>query len=604
MEDVILGINQGDYIYYIDQSTGNDSRDWWFQGGTPTGGTAFAPSVRYLGISESGYDTKLTASLNGVERTKYREGIIVVYPENFSINFTASPDNLIMSQSIQYSATGSTGSGVSSYLWSNIPGIGSTSGTLLSTINYTADGWYEITGTYLGSPNSSFVGNPQLSAYSDAGNFVTTSRSVTYRKLGPEESINYADTGIYATSGLYYDPQIMSINTSLIPQLGGSNIMIRIDQSSYSPKWDNLYFHSTSEIVYFYPNNYDLNLDFHKFAIILNGNILDQLAVAEGYPMKISSNEIDLGNYIKPGFVSSDMYDSFIFTDYVTSGSGNTISNISSFIGTGNRDWSNAAIVDYMENYYYFSGSSKYIENYGYTSNKQPIADLASVLAFDGNVSGYNWSGTGGTPPATMHGVCVPSSYFFDNFYSYAGIVDVDIVISTEDGSVIDSFNVVLSQSGDAGNSYDGNLILSQDTAYNTNNGIASIINSGIALQGYSSNIFLDSQPYYSPYENGGNQTNPKYDKNLFHGLKVCVIDPDLGGDFIHNVYISWGSGYLAILDYLNGIIPSSDLTALSRPFAGDIGIKRPKSWTGLTNPITRPRTGTYFKGFKIGGQL
>lgn len=604
MEDVILGINQGDYIYYIDQSTGNDSRDWWFQGGTPTGGTAFAPAVRYLGINENGYDTKLTVSLGGIERTKYREGIIVVYPENFSIDFTASPDSLIMSQSVQYSATGSTGSGVVSYTWTNIPGIGTTSGSSLSTVSYTADGWYELTGTYVGLPNSSFVGNPQLSVYSDVGNFVTSSRSVTYRKLGPEESINYADLGTYATSGIYYDPQIMSVNTSAIPQIGGSNIILRIDQSPYSPKWDNLYFHSTSEIVYFYPNNLDLNVDFHKFAIVLNGNALYQLELFEGYPMRDSNKEMDDGNYISPGFVSGYMYDAFVLTDYVTSGNGNSISNVSKFIGTGNRDWSNAAIVDYMKNYYYFSGSSKFVENYGYYSNKQPICDLASVLAFDANVSGYNWSGTGGTPPTSMHGVCVPSSYFFDNFYSYAGIVDVDIYLADENDEIIDSFNVVLSQSGDTGNSYDGNLIVSQNTAYHTNTGIADLINTAIASNGYSPNLILEAQSYHAPYENGGNQTNQKYDSNLFYGLKVGVIDPDAGGNIIHGVYINWGSGYLSILDYLSGIIPSSDLDALSRPFAGAGDTKRPKSWTGLTNPITRPRTGTYFKGFKIGGQL
>ena len=606
MADVIIGINQGDYIYYLDESTGNDSRDWWFQGGTPTGGTAFAPSVRYLGINSDGYDTKLIASQGTISKTNYKEGIIVVYPENFDIDFTVTPSSQNMSQLAQYSATGQTGSGVSSYLWSSIPGIGSTSGPLLQTFSYTANDWFQITGTYVGSPNSSFVGSPTLSAYSDAGNFDTANKSITYFKLGPEESINYADPGTYATSGIYYDPQIMSIDTSAIPSIGGSNIILRIDQSSYSPKWDNTAFHSTSETVFFFPNNQDLNVSSNKFQIILNGSALDQLAIAEGYPMKTANNEMDQGNYISPGFVSANMYDSFVITDYVTTGSGNSISNISSFIGSGNRDWSNNAILGYLQNEHYFSGSSKYIENWGYASRKAPLYDLASVSAYNSNISGYNWSGTGGSPPAYLHGVCVPSSFFFSDVYGSSGNVDINVVLRSTSDTIISSFTVILSGGGSSGNSYDGYLILAQDTGYNTFDGIATLINNEITSQGLNTNIVVESQDYWAPYENGGNQSSPRYNKNSFHGLRVNILNPNIGGNILNSVSMAWGSGYSSIMSSLSFL--REDFKILSLPFSsGQADSNRttsPRSWTGLRNSIARPRTGTYFKGFKIGGQL
>jgi len=601
MADVILGINQGDYIYYLDESTGNDSRDWWFQGGTPTGGTAFAPSVRYLGVNVDGYDTKLIASLGVVSRTAYKEGIIVVYPETFDIDFTVTPSSQNMSQLALYSATGQTGSGINNYLWTSIPGIGSTSGPLLQTFSYTANDWFQITGTYTGLPNSSFVGSPTLSAYSDAGNFDTVNKSITYFKLGPEESVNYADSGTYATSGIYYDPQIMSIDTSAIPSIGGSNIILRFDQSSYSPKWDNSAFHSTSEIVFFFPNNQDLNVSSNKFQIILNGSALDQLAVAEGYPMKTANNEMDQGNYISPGFVSSNMYDSFVVTDYVTSGSGSSISGISSFIGS-NRDWSNDAILGYLQNEHYFSGSSKFIENGGYGGKKAPLQDLVSVQAYNSSIAGYNWSGTGGSPPANLHGVCVPSSYFFDFVYGDSfPDVDINVVLRNTSNTIISSFTVILSSGGSLGNSYDGYLILAQDTGFNTFDGIATLINNEITSQGLNTNIVVESQDYWAPYENGGNELSPRYDKNSFHGLRVNILEPNIGGNILNSVSMEWGSGYNSIMSSI--AILGNDYKTLSRPFASAT-TSTTRSWTGLRNPIVRPGTGTYFKGFKIGGQL
>ena len=56
MADIILGIEQGDIIYYYDTSIGDVvQRDWSFQGGTPTGATSYGPAVTYNGVNSNGY---------------------------------------------------------------------------------------------------------------------------------------------------------------------------------------------------------------------------------------------------------------------------------------------------------------------------------------------------------------------------------------------------------------------------------------------------------------------------------------------------------------------------------------------------------------------
>ncbi len=119
MANTPVGIRQGDYIYYYDESQGFIlSRDWYFPGGTPTGGTAFAPSIQYLTPNTSGYDARLTVTDGFVYATETKNNIIVVYPEisDFQIlvlNDSGSPISASdMSSNVVFVATGGTGSGI------------------------------------------------------------------------------------------------------------------------------------------------------------------------------------------------------------------------------------------------------------------------------------------------------------------------------------------------------------------------------------------------------------------------------------------------------------------------------------------------------------
>ena len=83
MADIQIGVNQGDIVYFFDQSVGSIvSRDWFFPGGSPTGGTAYGPQVRYNSVNSMGYDVSLSITdIAGVTAGITKSNIIVVSPE-------------------------------------------------------------------------------------------------------------------------------------------------------------------------------------------------------------------------------------------------------------------------------------------------------------------------------------------------------------------------------------------------------------------------------------------------------------------------------------------------------------------------------------------
>jgi hypothetical protein len=609
MSNTVLGINQGDLIYYYDLSTGDIARDWWFPGGSPTGGTGYGPSVRYYNVNLDGYDAKLTVTgYGGIQRTEYKSNIIVVYPEIFNTNYTVTRSSNSMSVPAYYQSTGSAGSGYQMYTW-NVPGLGATSGATLSSFNYTPNDWYTVAGTYSGSTNSSVLVSSGLSTISVVGNNSTTNINLQYNKIGPQESFNFWNPGVYATSGLYYTPSIFDTNTGYVG-LGGSNLVLNI--SAYSSELNNTKFHSTDEVVYFYPNSPDVSVPI-KFRILLDPVILDNIYGNTGVgPLYIPTPEITLGSYIKPSGVSDYMVDGWNITDYLTSGGGNGITNLSELNPSSNRSWSNQAINDFLSNQYYLSASSKYVERFGYGSNKAPSSDLASVTLYGLGANGYSWSGTGGTPPASMHGVSTLSSYGANLFYGGNPTIDLEISLYDEIGDLIDSAICVLSSPGATGNTYDTRMMVAQDTSYGSLRGISHYINKSLNsdfLHSLSDYVKSEAIEYYAPYYNGGNQTSPRYDHSNFHGIRISIIDPYVPGydKYISAIAISWGPSYYSWIDnYVYGHATTAVYNALRTPFAL-AGGKNPKSWTGMPSYITLAN-GTdhndYFKGWKLGGSI
>ena len=617
-----LGINQGDSIYYYDLSTGAISREWTFQGGTPSTSTAYGPDIKYYGVNYTGYSTGLVITgAGGITAAAFKSNIIVVYPEIFSpaISITQSPGVIVydppiskMSSPVTYTAAGTVSSGYASHFW-DIPQLGPTSGTLLSSVTYSCTDWYTLTGTYIGAPDSSHLSNVSLSFSSVVGNGAVVNKNINFRKIGVEENVNYWSPGTYATGGKYYNVSTLALRTSAIG-LSGNSIVLKIDLLPYSPRWDNISFHSTQEAVYLWVNSPDISKTYTpiKTNMILTGASLVSAGVYASY---VSKPRIMTGNYIIPGDISTEFDSKF----YITSGI--TFTNLID----GLRKWNTDAINDFVSNKYYLSGSSKFIELAGYRKvydeftfsfTRPPWADLASGIGYKNNDAGYAWDGGWwaddgyADPQAYYHGVCIPTGALLEEKYGLLGDVDVDIRIILRDslGSVITDFEFIVSPYGNSGNSPDVYLICAVDTSFGIGSGIATLINAGIAAQpgGLSNNIIFDVSYSLRPYYDGGAEA--LYVNPSFGALKMSIKDPltsaTYGNKYIHSLEIMWGS---QMYDFINdAIIDGLDFPTV--PFASDVNQTGSgmASWTGLPSKITVPASSQseYFRGWKIGGSL
>jgi hypothetical protein len=624
-----IGINQGDRVYYYDLSTGGVSRTWNFQGGTPNTSTVYGPEIRYYGVNYTGYSTGLVITgPGGITAAAYKPNIIVVYPEIFnpaivitggsgsgygaigSPGSTSTPDSP-MGRTLTYAAGGSASSGYASYNW-RIPQLGLTSGTTLSSVSYACTDWYTLTGTYLGAPNSSYVVAVGLKISSTVGNAVSLGRNVNFRKIGVEESVNYRSSGTYATSGKYYNVSTLSQRTSVLG-LGGNSLVFKIDFGPYSPRWNNTSFHSTQEAVYIWPNSPDISKTYSpiKTNIILSGSALSSAGMTGGYT---ASPRIMTGNYIAPSDVSSQFNNRFYMSD-------NLASNTFTGLVDGLREWNTLAVNDFIENKYYLSGSSKFIELGGYYKTfsgggRPPFADLASGIGYKNEYLGYLWDGGWAEEDGYAdsldfyHGICIPTSAFIEEAYGQGGVnVDVRIILSDSDGSTITEFESVVSSSGNTGNTPDLYMISACDTEFGNFSGIATLINAGIAARpgGLSDNIIFEVDFNLSPYYNGGAEGIYVYNQ-FFGGLKMSIKDPltssTYSNSYIHSMEIMWGS---QMQDFLNDVRRDSGQFPTSK-FASDINASGSgmASWTGLPSKITVPSSShnNYFRGWKIGGSL
>lgn len=620
-----LGINQGDSIYYYDLSTGAVSREWSFQGGTPSTSTDYGPDIKYYGVNYTGYSTGLVITgAGGITAAAFKPNIIVVYPEIFSpaIAITQSPGVVVydppiskMSSPVTYTASGTVSSGYASHFW-NIPQLGATSGSLLSSVTYSATDWNTLTGTYIGAPNSLYLANSSLSFTSVVGNGAVINRNINFRKIGVEENINYWSPGTYATAGKYYNVSTLALRTSSVG-MSGNSIILKIDLGPYLPRWDNISFHSTQEAVYLWVNSPDISKKYTplKTNMLLTGTSLVAAGVTGGYS---SMDRIMLGNYIIPNDISSKFDNRFYITD-------NTSGGIFTNLIDGLRKWNTDAVNDFVSNKYYLSGSSKFIETAGYKKvyddftfsfSRPPFADLASGIGYKNNYAGYAWDGGFWAddgyvdPQEYYHGVCIPTGGLLEEKYGLPSEVDVDIRITLRDSSesVIADFEFIISPWGTSGNTPDGYLICAADTSFGIEKGIAQLINAAINEQpgGLYNNIIFEVNYSLSPYYDGGAEL--LYVNQSFGALKMSIKNPltsaTYGSKYIHSLEIGWGS---QMHDFItDGILDGLDFPTV--PFASDVNqtFSDLASWTGLPSRITVPASSesTYFRGWKIGGSL
>lgn len=572
MADEVLSIKQGDTIYFYDTTIGDvASYSWNFNGGNPS--TSINPNeyVTFIGTNPSGYSISLSVtSSSGVTVGITKSDIISVNVETISSAFTLNTNSKLMSENLLTGTTGATASsGIANYSWV-IPGLGSTSGINLNSPSYTENNWYNISGTYSGAVNSSYLATSSLTITSNVPNTSTTNQNITYYKMGPSEEYDLDDISL---SGPYYDPYIYPYNSGSIG-IGGSNLVINLSQPYPSSVFNNTLFHSTGEVFFFYPNNVDasgLTYTTIKLRIILSKIQLDGL----GAVYTVLNSEFTNGSYMLPGGINDIFGGNIYLTDYTTSG-GSQLTLLQDPLGRG---WQNQDIIEYLKNTYYKSTSSKWIEN-----NK------INTIAYDFLIhekigEAYDFAGGYSTPPKP--GILVPSSSFI---YSIIGEnTEVKIVLSAYDSAnaQLATIQIILSENGDQGNSPDGMILTTNDTGYGTSLGIVSIINNAINASSLAGNILLESSTSFSPY-------TLEYSTD-FPGMRISLVDPVFSSTEIAYVKMYWSPAYI------NFVTGKEGLTGLELPFCSTTG----SSFTGLPEEIFNFSSGGVLqRGWTIGNQI
>lgn len=574
MEDPILNINQGDTIYFYDTSTGNIvSWDWSFQGGTPSTATTQNVYVTFNSPNTAGYSASLSVTdSSGISASKSKTDIISVEPETISSSFSITSNSRLMSQTQAYISGATASSGISSYNWT-IPGLGLTSGASLSTLTYTEDDWFNIAGTYSGSPNSSALTTASLTINSNVGNSSSSNSNVTYYKMGPSEIYSLDEIGM---SGPYYNVSYLASSGSL--GLGGSSLVFSVDQSTYgaTASFVNQYFHSTNEVFYFIPNTTDL-VETDTPSPVRMKSIIDKSAWDIARLSYLSNDAFSLGSYILPEGVKDVLVNKLCITDYTTT-SPNTLTNLNT-----TRGWEISDIIELLKNTYYSSSSSKFIENW----SSFPI----SKELFNSSVGGYNWTG-GYSFSGYYAGILVPSSYFFEIYYGSGITVSLSANVYNSTGVLLGSETIELSARSDQGNSPDGFIMTTNNTAHGSRNGIAKIINDALNLSNFSGNFLIESSTAYTAYHQ---QTS-----DYFPGMRISILDP-------YNSYYDDNIGYISINwsnTYLSGLVSLriTDSSPLFASFTSDGAT----SFTGIRNTACK-LTPTYprvRKGWIIGGEI
>lgn len=573
MADEVLSIKQGDTIYFYDTTIGDvASYSWNFNGGNPSTSTNPNEYVTFIGTNPSGYSISLSVtSPNGITTGITKSGIISVDAETISSAFTLNTNSRLMSEILYATTTGATASsGIANYSWI-IPGLGSTSGINLNAVAEVENNWYNISGTYSGAVNSSYLATSSLTITSNVPNTSTTNQNITYYKMGPSEEYDLDGIGL---SGPYYDPYIYPYNSGSIG-IGGSNLVINLSQPYPSSVFNNTLFHSTGEVFFFYPNNVDAYGIYTtiKLRIILNKLQLDGL----GAVYTTLNSEFTNGSYMLPGGINDIFGGNIYLTDYTTSGG----SQLTLLQDPLERGWQNQDIIEYLKNTYYKSTSSKWIETL-----KTPTIAYDFLIT---NKVGETYDFKGGYSIGTKPGILFPSSYFI---YSITGgTIDVEIILSVYDvfDNELANVQIILSENADQGNSPDGMILTTNDTANVHQLGIVSIINDAINASSLAGNIILESSTSFSPY-------TLEYSTD-FPGMRISLVDPvvSFSSEQIAYVKMYWSPAYI---DYITS---RSSLEGLELPFCSTTG----SSFTGLPDEIFNFSSGEVLqRGWTIGNQI
>lgn len=519
MSNTKVAISQGDSVYFYDTSTGNVvSRQWYFPGGSPTGGTNYGVTVQYNSVNVTGYDASITISDGGIFDTDLEKNLISVYPESLDLSLSIQKSGIPistsrMSSDVNFIATGGTGSGISVYTWV-LPGTGST-GTV-STVTTNLYNWLTLTGSEYGATYSTYTSNANVSVLSRVNNIFNASGTLTYIKAGISEFLNLATYPSGAASHYVsrFSGTILageSYNTNIIG-MQGNGFILEVTQPEIII-FNNTSFRAHGERLYLYSPSFDLvSPNGANYGLIWGQVIASSYAFnrMSGFGSLVATmapyTRFTQGNYMFPGDIHTIFSNKFYFAD--TSNQLVDLGNI--------RYWSNSAITTLIRDNSFGTATSRGSEIAPY------------------QIPGIKYSLNGGYSNS-IGGPCLPASALTpsdSDVYLY-----VSVYVSEDqsfNSNLAYSFSCLLSSGGDPGNSPDGLLIMAQDTV--DGNGIVTSLNYSIGINNLSLYIESVADGIYTPFETlGGISDGGNTDSTEFYGIRISVKDDYISSALIGN---------------------------------------------------------------------
>jgi hypothetical protein len=305
----ILQIYQYQTVDFTDTSTGALplTRVWSFPGGTPTTSTTNPENVQYL--VPGTYSVTLTETDNfGTTKSLVQTNIIQVSPSSLVAGISGpSPASVKMDEGYQLDDS-STGTPFGPTAWSWTLPYGRSATT--QNVGVTGYGdWNTLTGTYSGSPGSTYTGNISLTSSVIISGVTLNSNSSTtveISKLGPQENLYLNATGSSSTQYVTGLSGGIVVYPGNIPAIGSdfgyptnTNLVIKLDYRLRGfGNNANIYFHSTNEIGNV---NMSTGLWSPNFDDILNGFLIIQGPIYSQFSAITVDSAINLGNYIVSG---------------------------------------------------------------------------------------------------------------------------------------------------------------------------------------------------------------------------------------------------------------------------------------------------------------
>ena len=516
----VLQIFQYQAVNFTDTTTGAGpfGLSWSFPGGIPLSGTSSTETVFYN--VPGTYTVSLTATdVFGTSKTLVESNIIQVDPSTLVGGITGPfPSSVFMDQSYAvYDGSFGNPYPATSWLWS-LP-AGQTAGTQNVTVNGYGD-WYVLTGTYFGSPGSSFTGSITLTA-SNGFNSSSAATTIEVQKLGPPETLYINLTGGAPTSGTVVTgfsgslpisvgpipipapPYPLYINTTEF----GYPVSYPVAKMDFSLRGSsnktNLYFHSTNESAgaIITSGLWDAS----TFLDTFGGFLVVDSGIYTNYSSIPSGPEITNGNYVTGGMVSE-----FFIADET-----GLLQSLYQDRNYGSQ------LLNYLLSSPYKNLHSGNLQYLNANPPSSPITQMTFVDTTNSGASGSNPM-VYSSNYLTSLGPTVPPNPVYEVY------VTISVPPSTTYGAT-----ATFGSPGSTGNY--GDFFVAQNTPNGV--GIASILNSAINSAVAGGTGFVEFIAASSANCDYSSPTGPGYDPTNYYGL-IAVFRNDFNAS-LYTVSIS-----------------------------------------------------------------